>query len=146
MSISVRDSIKVINNFSNGTATASGNLAATLSSIEVRSNEAGEWVTLSSCFTAQGGEQFLAITMPQGTFGELPACAFNLDSGIFLTFYYLVDQVSLSAISTAANSEADICMNEVYTLKLEEFVDPVLFENSMIQWQDGPHWSYPDFF
>ena len=70
-----QDSIYLINDHGNGTAESSGSMVASLASNAITSVQPGEWTVVTTCFVAQGGEQYLAVQMPLGTFGELPPCA-----------------------------------------------------------------------
>lgn len=132
-----QDSIKVINDFSNGTASVIGDLVGTFSGQSLLSNEPGDWMIVSSCFRAKGGEEYFGITMPQGTFGTLPPCAANLSTGVFQTFYYNLDQVRISTIPDSFSEAINICQDEIFELDLTQILDPIVFENASFVWADG---------
>ncbi len=131
------DSITVTNDFATGTAAASGKLVADISSLALQSNQASDWTIVSGCFIADGGEQYLAIIMPLGTFGELPPCTQNINSGVFHSFYYHLDQVSLTPLQQIFEEEIQFCEGEPIVVDLEEIVNPFLLENSAIIWEGG---------
>ena len=81
------DSIVVTNDFSNGTASTTVPIAASFDSEVVSGGKNDQWKKVTTCFTAKGGESFLGLILPLGTFGELPPCAAMSTSGVFRSFY-----------------------------------------------------------
>ena len=133
-----RDSIKVINDFSMGTAATSASLVASLDSEPVLADGGDEWTIVSTCFQAEGGETFFALIMPLGTFGELPDCALTMaTSGVFRSFYYSIDALELiESVSTVAIDTA-ICEGEQVDVDLTFVLDNLSDEEAEFNWEDG---------
>lgn len=133
-----KDSIEVINNFSNGTATTDATLVAVLNSEVVASRiPAQEWTIISTCFEAEGGEQHLGISMPLGTFGELPPCAAQSTSGVFRSFYYNIDEIKLTTTPSTINESLSFCEGASIMVDLEELLNESLFGEATFLWEDG---------
>jgi gliding motility-associated-like protein len=131
------DSIFLTNNFGNGTAASSGKLVASIDADPVQSSLPGDWTKVTTCFKALGGEQYFAIQMPLGTFGELPACAGNASSGVFRTFYYFVDDLNLSSLPNIAAENISFCKNEQLEIDLDQTFGENLPGSVTYLWDDG---------
>lgn len=133
-----QDSIKVINDFSNGTASTTAELVAVLNSSAIQGVEVDGWTQISTCFQATGGEQFFALIMPLGTFGPLPECAeTNLGSGIFRSFYYNLDALSLKELPFELQTQLQVCAEQQFEVNLLELFDLPILENADFAWDDG---------
>lgn len=133
-----RDSIRVDNNFSNGTSTTNGRLAARLADEAITSRvPAEDWTLISTCFEAEGGEMFLGITMPLGTFGDLPPCAGQSTSGVFRSFYYHLDEVQLTDTPDQLEASLSFCEGEELTVDLLDLLQQPILEEATFIWDDG---------
>ena len=131
------DSITVINDFSLGTASTEAQLVGTLDSEIITGNEHDEWEIISTCFQANGGETFFALVMPLGTFGELPDCVATLGtSGVFRSFYYQLDALTLTPLTGKNNYTIERCRDRDFQVNLVDIVDPNLREGTF-KWSDG---------
>ncbi len=134
--------IEVVNDFSNGTASTSATLVASITSESVQADGAEDWTLVSTCFTATGGEQFFAISMPLGTFGQLPECAERrATSGVFRSFYYSIDGASLREFSGQQQVQMRACADQDFEVDLSEVFDLSLLEDANFLWEDG--WEGP---
>ena len=132
------DSLRIINNFSNGTAMASEERAASLMSDDITGQESEDWQKISTCFTAKGGEQFLGIVMPLGDFGNLPSCAATMGtSGVFRSFYYFLDDIQLIPLSTNFVIDTLVCEGDKFAANLTELFDSDLLDQAAFEWEDG---------
>lgn len=132
------DSIKVINDFGNGTASTTSPLVASFE-MDLISNASSEiWTTISTCFEANGGEDFFALIMPLGTFGELPPCATTQQgSGIFRSFYFNIDATFLTELPEILEAELQACDGEAFEIDLLDMFDLSILEQATILWPDG---------
>lgn len=132
------DSIRVINDFANGVASTPATLVATMASIDIQSGGTEDWVKISTCFQAQGGERFFAIILPLGTFGPLPPCAATMaSSGVFRSFYYNVDATFLTGLPPGQEREITACDNKSFDVNLLDLFEFPLFENATFVWEDS---------
>ena len=132
------DSIEVINDFANGTASTEANLVATFPSAQIGGLSDSEWTLVSTCFEANDGETFFASSMPLGTFGELPECAqTDLGSGIFRSFYYNIDAAFLRELPESLETEITVCDNQDFEVTLTELFELSLLETAQFTWEDG---------
>ncbi len=133
-----QDSITINNNFSNGTASTTARLVAVLETEGITSTiPSTEWTIINTCFEALGGENYLGIILPLGTFGELPPCAASASSGVFRSFYYNLDEVTLTSTPSSINKTITWCEDEVLTINLLTLLDTTLVGNTSFIWQDG---------
>ncbi len=133
-----QDSIEVINNFANGTASTNAELIAILDYDAITSRiPTLEWTVISTCFEAQGGEQHIGIAMPLGTFGDLPPCVAQSTSGVFRSFYYHLDQIQLTTSPSTIREKFVFCEEEIVSIDLIEILDQSLFSNATFLWEDG---------
>ncbi len=132
------DTIRVVNDFSNGSASTNASLVATLNSEVIQSDKNDSWKLVSTCFQAQGDELFFAIIMPLGTFGKLPECVATMgSSGVFRSFYYQIDGVSLMELPEELNQELNICQDRTIEVELLELFDFSLLKVATFIWDDG---------
>lgn len=131
------DSIKVENNFSNGTASTTAALVASLSSSSITGGSNDNWMKVSACFTASGGEQFLGLVMPLGTFGELPPCAIVASSGVFRSFYYQLDAANLTVLPDVFTALAEKCAEGEIAIDINEYFDYEFEDTTLFTWEDG---------
>ncbi|MDH3245743.1 MAG: hypothetical protein OEM26_14080, partial [Saprospiraceae bacterium] len=104
------DSIVVVNNFAQGSARTEATQVASMHSEEVTADGSEGWKKVSTCFEALGGEQYFAIILPLGSFGPLPPCAATqATSGVFRSFYYYLDEFSLTELAGGQAIEITIC-------------------------------------
>ncbi len=133
-----RDSIFVINDFAMGTASTTANLVASLDSEHITQDGGEDWTIVSTCFEAQGEENFFAIILPLGTFGALPECALTMaTSGVFRSFYYNVDALSLTQLSASFEKEEIVCEDQPYTINLRETFQDAILDSAVFEWHDG---------
>jgi len=132
------DSIVIVNDFANGTSSTSAMLVSRLESEEITGDETDDWTVISTCFQAAGGERHFAIMMPLGTFGEIPLCVQTMaTSGVFRSFYYHIDAVSLVPLDVSLTTQLLRCTDEDIDLNIEEiFMRPILSDASYL-WDDG---------
>ncbi|MEL6590884.1 MAG: gliding motility-associated C-terminal domain-containing protein [Bacteroidota bacterium] len=132
------DSIFVDKNTSNGTSTTNAHLLKEVRSQVLNGRSPGDWTVMSTCFTAQGGERFLAMMMPLGTFGPLPACASSqASSGVFHSFYFNIDTVSLIELPKEIVIEKEACEFEEFEVNLRLELDFPLKNEAQYVWEDG---------
>ena len=132
------DSIRVINDFSNGTSTTSATLVGTLNSVAIQGPSSDGWTQIATCFEASGGEDFFALILPLGTFGDLPPCAeTNLGSGIFRSFYYNLDAASITELPKALERNMSACEDQVFEVDLIDLFNFPLLEEATFLWEDG---------
>ncbi len=133
-----QDSITINNNFANGTASTTARLVAVLETEVITSTiPSTEWTVISTCFEALGGETYLGIILPLGTFGALPPCAASASSGVFRSFYYNLDEVKLTSTPDSIIKAIEWCENELLTINLLELLDTTLLKDANFVWQDG---------
>ena len=131
------DSIRLAKDTANGTSTTNAVFMAEITDPSLQNNNEGEWILLSTCFRAQGGERFLALMMPLGTFGPLPACADQASSGVFNSFYFNIDQARLTTLPENLSGEMTVCPDGEFTVNLFEVLDFPLLKQAQIIWEDG---------
>ncbi|MEM6343707.1 MAG: gliding motility-associated C-terminal domain-containing protein [Bacteroidota bacterium] len=132
------DSIFVFKNTSNGTSTTNAHLLKEVRSQDLDSKMEGKWEVISACFVAQGGERFVAIMMPLGTFGPLPACASTqASSGVFHSFYFNIDSLSLIELPKEIVIEKGVCEFEELEVNLLLELDFSLKNEATYVWEDG---------
>jgi gliding motility-associated-like protein len=134
-----RDSIRIENNFSNGTSSTTAQLAARMDSEVISSRVPSEdWIMVSTCFEAEGGEKYLGITMPLGTFGDLPPCALSMsNSGVFRSFYYHLDAIQLTDTPDELRAAVNFCESESLDIDLLALLDQPILEEAVFFWEDG---------
>ena len=132
------DSIAVINDFSTGTASTSADLISSFDSEVMTGRESDEWELVSICFQAAKAYQYLALIMPLGTFGELPECATSLSSsGLFRSFYYNIDQVTLRPLHLNTSRTIEVCTGRSNELNIKEIFNDPLLSDASFTWPDG---------
>lgn len=132
------DSIRIENNFSNGTSSTSARLVARMNSEIIASRVPSDtWVLVSTCFEAEGGEEYLGITMPLGTFGDLPPCVSMSTSGVFRSFYYNLDAIQLTDTPDALQASARFCAGESLELDLTTMFEQPILADAAFFWEDG---------
>ena len=132
------DSITIVPDFSNGTAATSAQLVATLDSEDIQNESTEDWSVVSTCFQAQGGEEYFALILPLGTFGPLPPCAgTQATSGIFRSFYYFIDAASVIEFSGGEEVEQTICEGEMLDVDLPDWYELPILEQAVFTWPDG---------
>lgn len=137
------DSIKIDNNFSEGTAFTTTPRAAVIQSDVITSAETDGWETVSVCFTAQGGEKYLALILPLGDFGNLPSCAATMGtSGVFRSFYYFIDDVSLTTLSEDLTMDTLVCEQREFIADLPQIFQNEFLQGADFEWDDGGSGSY----
>ncbi len=128
-----KDSIEVVNDYGKGTASTTTPIAATLRPEAIQNEDSEGWTLVSTCFQAQGGEQFFALIMPLGTFGELPPCV-----GVFRSFYYYIDGLSITEfLPRKLEAELTECENRSFEVDLLEVFDDPLLDGATFVWDDG---------
>ncbi|MEL7534925.1 MAG: gliding motility-associated C-terminal domain-containing protein [Bacteroidota bacterium] len=133
-----RDSILVIKNTANGTSTTNAHLLKEVRSLDLNGKMPGDWTVISACFIAQGGERFVSLMMPLGTFGPLPACASNqASSGVFHSFYFNIDSLSLIELPKEIVIEKEVCEFEDFEVNLLLELDFSLKNEAIYVWEDG---------
>ncbi len=135
-----KDSIEIVNDFGNGTATTTATEVAMLEGEIIQSGPRDEWELISTCFVASGGERFFALIMPLGTFGQLPECVATLGtSGVFRSFYYQLDAVSIIELPESLSRDYITCSDQSFEINLmDEFNSPLL-KDAIFTWDDGFH-------
>lgn len=95
------------------------------------------WVLISGCFQAEGGEKFLTIGNfhPDSETPFTPSCNQNLD--YFDHAYYYVDDVGVTVQNNADGFPVDL--NGPVKACLSYKIDPALDENYSYSWSDGSH-------
>ena len=134
-----KDGIEVVNDYGKGIASTTTPIAASLRPEAIQNEDSESWTLVSTCFQAQGGEQFFALIMPLGTFGELPPCARGeAGTGVFQSFYYHIDGLSITEF-LPSNLEAELteCENRAYEVDLLEAFDDPLLHGASFVWDDG---------
>ena len=131
------DSIRIINNFSNGSASTTAQLVGILNSVNIKGGETEGWKIVSTCFTASGGEEFIGLVMPLGTFGPLPECAAMAISGVFRSFYYHLDAASLSLLPEIISTEIEKCHEESVDVNVYDLFDYDFLDAAVFIWEDG---------
>lgn len=131
------DSIFVTNDFSNGTASTTVPIVASFESEEVTGGKSDQWRKITTCFTAKGGETFLGMILPLGTFGELPPCAAMANSGVFRSFYYYIDELSIIEIPEVVEESVEACIDIPVEVDLLDLFDLTLLSSATFEWEDG---------
>lgn len=133
-----QDSIVIENDFATGSSSTSASLVTIMDSETIQSEGTDGWSLISTCFVAKGGEQFLAVILPLGTFGELPSCATdNVSEGVYQSFYYHIDAVSVTEFETTNEQEITVCENQDFEVNLNELFGHPLFQDATFFWEDG---------
>lgn len=133
------DSIEVVNDFSNGTATTNSRLGTEIYAVAIQDEpeDAFAWSSVSTCFVAEGGETHLGVLMPLGSFGAFPACSEDDMSGTFYSFYYDLDNLSLQPMPAALSGEVVFQQGAIQEVNLREIFDFPLKEQAVFLWEDG---------
>ncbi len=132
------DSIVVVNNFAQGSARTEATLVTSMHSEEVTADGSEGWKKVSACFEALGGEQYFAIILPLGSFGPLPPCAATqATSGVFRSFYYYLDEFSLTELAGGQAVEITNCDNNAFEVDLEQIFDLSQLREAVFLWDDG---------
>jgi gliding motility-associated-like protein len=124
----------VIQDFSNGRPELSSPPDLILDTKSIRAHARSDWEHVRTCYVASGGEQFIAIALPFGNFGELPACLMMDNDATFYTFYFDIDEISITPLELELNSSISKCNDE--SLDLKEIGVPEIY-GSQIIWEDG---------
>ncbi|MEL7342590.1 MAG: gliding motility-associated C-terminal domain-containing protein, partial [Bacteroidota bacterium] len=78
------------------------------------------------------------MMMPLGTFGPLPACATSqASSGVFHSFYFNIDSVSLTELPKEIVLEKEACEFEGFEVNLLLELDFPLKNEAVYVWDDG---------
>lgn len=137
------DSIKIENDFANGTASTTATLASSIRSTPVIQESTEEWEIVSTCFVAEGGERFVGIVLPLGDFGDLPPCVGSMaTSGVFRSFYYFIDDVSLTKLQQEFTKDTLVCQGEDIQINLSSIFDFDRFEEITYEWDDSSTESF----
>ena len=133
------DRIEVVNNYGTGTASATTPIATSLRPDVIQNEESDGWTLVSGCFEAEGGENFFALIMPLGTFGELPVCAMGqAGTGVFRSFYFYIDALSITEfLPEKLEAQITECENRAYEVDLLEAFDDPLLDGASFVWDDG---------
>jgi len=133
-----QDSIVIENDFATGSSSTSASLVAIMDSETIQSEGTDGWSLISTCFVAQGGEQFFAIILPLGTFGVLPSCATDsVSEGVYQSFYYHIDAVSVTEFEATNKQIITVCENQNFEVNLNDLFDYPLFQEATFIWEDG---------
>jgi gliding motility-associated-like protein len=132
--IELDSSNTTVNSYSNG------DLVAELYSESLEARKLGDWMQLSTCFRAVGGENNLAISMPTGTFVPSSGCALREEDESFQWFYYDIDAVALYALPLSIDTTIRICMGEFSEINLYDLFENYSIDAVQFSWNDG----YPD--
>lgn len=132
------DSIFVNKNSANGTSTTNAHLLTEVRSRDLDGKTEGDWKVISACFIAQGGERFVALMMPLGTFGPLPPCSINqASSGVFHSFYFQIDDLNLIELPKEIIVEKEVCEYDDFEVNLLLELDFSLRNEATYVWEDG---------
>ncbi len=104
-----QDTIGLIQDFSTGRPQLSSTRSVLLDSDAIREHGRTDWINITSCYKAQGGEQFVGVALPFGDFGDLPSCVVMDNNATFYTFYFDIDNVSVTPLEINLESQIEVC-------------------------------------
>lgn len=131
------DTILIKNDTANGTANATGHLVARITDTALEQLEPGDWVEISDCFQASGGESHFGITQPLDDFGVLPACIAETNGGTFHTHYYDLDDVQLTRIPAEFSATVELCRIKGSVIDLNNIFTQSFFKSATFKWNNG---------
>lgn len=132
------DSIKVVNDFSNGSATSSGNLVAAINSPLLQSDKVStEWSIVGTCFIADENVSHISMVMPLGNFGDFPACSDNDTRGTFFSYYFDIDDVILDKLPEDTLITRYFELGRDFEVFIPEELNLPFLSESNIVWADA---------
>ena len=111
----------------------------TLRSPLLEDHTVGIWNKYGTCFEADGGEQFLAVTTPMGRFNVDPPCTiYDFHWDIFHSYYYDLDEVQLTVLPKEILLSDSICAGRPFEVNVAERANLPIMQNEIkYHWQDG---------
>ncbi|GLR19666.1 T9SS type B sorting domain-containing protein [Portibacter lacus] len=132
------DSIKIDNNFSNGSASANGTLANIVESPLLQSDKVSDdWFVVGTCFTPVDEASYLAVIMPLGNFGTFPECAADDTKGTFYSYYYEFDDIIVDTLASEIEVIKYLANGQKLDIYLPEEIELPIINNATMQWEDG---------
>ncbi len=132
-----KDSISIVNNFSDGTAATVATRAKVIDADIIAGDETMSWTKISACILALGGEEHFAMILPLGTFGDLPPCAETMGtSGLFRSFYYAIDNISVQELEVELIQDFSYCTSQPIIIDLEDLFNNTLLDDADFRWPD----------
>ncbi|WP_235296311.1 T9SS type B sorting domain-containing protein [Portibacter marinus] len=132
------DSIKVENDFSNGTSTSNGDLIGVLRSEVLTTDQVlEEWTTIGTCIKPDVTSQYFSLSMPIGNFGTFPPCAADDTQGTFYSFYFEMDEVQIIKLPKRLDTITYLNDNAPLDVYLPEFFEIEYLKDVEYKWTDG---------
>ena len=111
----------------------------TLRSFRMESHTLGEWHNVGSCFQADGGEQFLGITLTSGRFNVNPPCVIHDEHwDAFYIYYFDIDDVKLTKLPNQFTFNQTICAGRKTKFNVAGLTNLPIMQNEIeYLWEDG---------
>lgn len=131
------DSIKIITDPSNATATATGELVGKIEDEFLKTLEVSDWNIVATCFRGKEEATHIGITQPLNDFGALPDCIEEDNGGTFHTHYYDLDEVVLHEVPSQLEASTTVCKDESTEVNLGAIFKQNFIQSATFQWDDG---------
>jgi gliding motility-associated-like protein len=133
------DSIMIYNDPNNEISYTSSPIITSLTHEMLQDQLPRRWQHVGSCFKASGGERFLGISMPIGTFQVDPLCVLqDLHWKIFYEFYYNIDDVKLTKLPETIQVQAELCGGRRTKINIHDLAGLPIMQNEIeYEWEDG---------
>jgi gliding motility-associated-like protein len=132
------DSIKVVNDFSNGSAKSNGDLVAAINSPVLQSDKVStEWSIVATCFIANANVSNISMIMPLGNFGDFPECSDNDTKGTFFSYYFDIDDVILDKLPKDTLLTRYFEEGSIFEISIPQELDLPFLTEATIIWADG---------
>lgn len=111
----------------------------TIGSTLLEYHTVGIWNKFGTCFQADGGEQFLAVTMPTGRFNVDPPCmVYDFHWDVFHAYYFDIDAVQLTKLPKEVSLSQTICKGRPTKVNIAEMAKLPIMQNEIeYHWEDG---------
>ena len=133
------DSVFLVIDGFNKTSYTDASKVITLRSYRMESQTLGEWDKVGTCFQANGGEQFLGITLSSGEFPVIPPCViYDEHWDVFFVYYFDIDDIKLTKLPTEFNLADTICAGRETEFNIANLIDLPIMQNEIeYHWEDG---------
>ena len=97
------------------------------------------WHPVGTCFQAEGGEKYLAVTTTRGQFSVDPPCEIHDEHwDVFYIYYYDIDDLKLTRLPEVINVEQTICAGRPTKINIDTLAKlPIMQTEIEYHWEDG---------
>ena len=133
------DSISVVIDDVNKNSYSTASKSVSIFSDYLASRSPGNWHRLGTCFQADGGEKFLALSPTIGRFSVNPPCIiYDEHWNAFYIYYFDIDDIKLTKLPKEINLDTIICTGRVTEINIAELAGlPIMQQEIEYHWEDG---------